>query len=120
MANRIKRDSVFIEAMALTDSSACYTDELIGNYKDDFNRWIFVDSKGKKWHNLTSNLRNDNYFEIVNQYSMEDIIDYLFRRNLSYQTVMTGMLVDAVKTTFKETRVVCIDDIYRYMVKNLI
>ena len=120
MGNRIKRDSIFIEAKALTESNACISGELIGNYKDDSGRWIFVDSNGKRWQNLTSHLRNENYFEIINQYSMGDIIDYLFRRNLSYQTVMTEMLIDAIQTTFKETRIVCIDDIYRYMVKNLI
>ena len=120
MGNRIKRDSVFIEAKALTDSNACITGELIGNYKDDSGRWIFVDPNGKRWQNLTSHLRNENYFEIINQYFMGDIIDYLFRRNLSYQTVMTEMLIDAIQTTFKETRVVCIEDIYRYMVENLI
>ena len=120
MGNRIKRDSVFIEAKALTDSNACISGELIRNYKDDSGRWIFVDSNGKRWQNLTSHLRNENYFEIINQYSMGDIIDYLFRRNLSYQTVMTEMLIDAIQTTFKETRVVCIEDIYRYMVENLI
>ena len=120
MGNRIKRDSIFIEAKALTDSSVCITGELIGNYKDDSGRWIFVDSKGRRWQNLTSHLRNENYFEIINQYSMGDIIDYLFRRNLSYQTVMTEILVDAIRTTFEETRVVCIEDIYRYIVKNII
>ena len=120
MGNIIKRDSIFIEAKALTESNACISGELIGNYKDDSGRWIFVDSNGKRWQNLTSHLRNENYFEIINQYSMGDIIDYLFRRNLSYQTVMTEMLIDAIQTTFKETRIVCIDDIYRYMVKNLI
>lgn len=120
MGNRIKRDSIFIEAEALTDSNACITGELIGNYKDDSGRWIFVDSNGKRWQNLTSHLRNENYFDIINQYSMGDIIDYLFRRNLSYQTVMTEMLIDAIQTTFKETRIVCIEDIYSYMVKNLI
>lgn len=120
MGNIIKRDSIFIEAKALTDSNACITGELIGNYKDDSGRWIFVDPNGKRWQNLTSHLRNENYFEIINQYSMGDIIDYLFRRSLNYQTVMPEMLIDAVRTTFRETRVVCIEDIYRYMVKNLI
>lgn len=120
MANRIKRDSVFIEAMALTDSSACYAGELIGNYKDDSGRWIFIDSNGKRWQNLTSHLRNENYFEIINQYSINDIALYLLHRNEDYQTVMTEMLIDAVQTTFKGTRVVCIEDIYRYMVGNLI
>ena len=120
MGNRIKRDSIFIEAKALTDSSACITGELIGNYKDDSGRWIFVDSKGIRWENTISCLRNDDYFEIVNQYSMSDIIDYLLIKNKDCQTVMTEMLVDAIRTTFEETRVVYIEDIYRYIVKNLI
>ena len=120
MGNIIKRDSIFIEAKALTDGNAGISGELIGNYKDDSGRWIFVDSNGKRWQNLTSHLRNENYFEIINQYSINDIALYLLHRNEDYQTVMTGMLVDAILTTFKETRVVCIEDIYRYMVENLI
>lgn len=50
MGNRIKKDSIFIIAETLTDSSAFKAGETIGNYKDD-NRWITKDSTGKKWQN---------------------------------------------------------------------
>ena len=119
MGNRIKKNSIFVVAETLTDSSAFSKGEIIGNYKDD-NRWIAKDSNGKKWNNLLCHLRNENYFKIINQYSMSDIVYYLQSRNEDFLTVVWEMLVDAVKTTFKETRVTCIDDIYRYVSANLI
>ena len=119
MGNRIKKDSIFIVAETLTDSMAFKFGEIIGNYKED-NRWIITDIKGKKWQNLISHLRNENYFKIINQYSMADIIYYLQSKNENYLTVMWEMLVDAVKTTFQETRINCIDDIYKYVSENLI
>ena len=82
--------------------------------------WIAKDSNGKKWRNLTANLRNENFYKFINQYSMSDIIYYLMDRNADYQTVMTDMLVEAIETTFEETRVCCIDDIYNYISENLI
>ena len=119
MGNRIKKDSIFIVAEILTDSNAFKAGEIIGNYKDD-NRWIAKDLSGKKWNNLASNLRDRNYFKIINQYSMSDIIHYLQRKNVNYYMVMWEMLVNVVKTTFEETRVTCIDDIYKYVSANLI
>lgn len=120
MANTIKRTTVFIEAMAMTDSSAFGAGEAVGNYKDEFGRWIAKDSNGKKWHNLPSNLRNENFYRFENQYSMSDIIYYLMDKNEDYQTVMWGILVEAVNTAFKEATINCIDDIYRYVSENLI
>ena len=119
MGNRIKKDSIFIIAETLTDSSTFKAGEIIGNYKDD-NRWIIKDSTGKKWQNLISHLRNANLFKIINQYSMEDIVWFLRERNENYLTVSYGFLVDAVKTTFQEARVTCIDDVYNYVLENLI
>lgn len=119
MGNRIKKDSIFIVAETLTDSNAFKAGEIIGNYKDD-HRWITKDSTGKKWQNLISNLRNENYFKIIGQYSMSDILYYLQSKNENYYTVMWEDLEDAVKITFDETRVTCIDNIYNYVVANLI
>ena len=51
---------------------------------------------------------------------MSDIIYYLQSKNENYLTVMGEMLTDAVKTTFGETRVICVDDIYKYITGNLI
>lgn len=119
MGNRIKNDSIFIVAETLINSSAFKTGEVVGNYKDD-NEWIATDISGKRWQNLISHLRNENYFKIINQYSMSDIIYYMQSKNENYYTVMWEILVDAVKTTFKEARVTCIDDIYNYISANLI
>ena len=119
MGNRIKKNSIFIVAETLADSSAFKAGEVIGNYKDD-TRWIATDSNGKKWQNLIGNLRNENFFKIINQYSIEDIVYYLQGKNENYLTVMWKMLVDAVKITFAETRVTCIDDIYNYVSENLV
>lgn len=120
MGNRIRKDSIFIEVETLTDSSAFKVGDTTGNYKDDNNRWITTDSQGKRWQNLINHLRNENLFKIINQYSMSDIIYYLQSKNANYYTVMWEMLVEAVKTTFRETRVTCIDDIYKYVSENLI
>ena len=120
MGNRIKKDSIFIVAEALTDNSAHVTGEIVGNYKECDNRWITTDSNGKKWQIFISHLRNANLFKIINQYSMEDIVWFLRERNENYLTVSYGFLVDAVKTTFQEARVTCIDEVYNYVLENLI
>ena len=70
-----------------------------------------------KWKEI---LRNENFYKFINQYSMSDIIYYLMDKNADYQTVMTDMLIEAIETTFEETRVCCIDDIYNYISENLI
>lgn len=119
MGNRIKRNSVLIIAETLTNNSVFNTGEIIGSYKDS-NKWITTDSEGKKWQILINHLRNDNYFKIINQYSMEDIIYYLQSKSENYLTVMWEILVKAVETTFVEIRVTCIDDIYKYISSYLI
>lgn len=120
MANRIKRDSIFIVAKALTDSNAFKAGEVIGNYKDEAGRWIAKDATGKKWQNLAADLRNGSYFEFIDHYDIDDIIYYLFERRQDFQTVLWEMLVDAIKTTFEETTVCSLDDIYEYISHNLI
>lgn len=117
--NRIKRNTIFIEVVAKTNSSAFKAGEKVGNYRDD-NMWIAKDRNGKKWRNLTSNLRNSDYYDFVNQYSLEDIVYYLMDRNADYQTVLWESLVSAVKTAFNETIINNIDDLYNYIVSNLI
>lgn len=44
MGNKIKRTTVFIEVVALTNSTAFKVGETVGNYKDDLNRWVATDS----------------------------------------------------------------------------
>lgn len=120
MGNRIKRTTVFIEAVTVINTTALKADEVMGCYKDEFNRWVTTDENDKRWQVLPGNLRNENFCKFVNQYSMSDIIYYLMDRNTDYQTVMWEMLVEAVETTFKKARVTCIDDIYKYIVQHLI
>lgn len=120
MGNRIKRTTVFIEAVTLVNTTALKADEAMGCYKDELNRWVTTDGNDKRWQVLPGNLRNENFCKFVNQYSMSDIIYYLMDRNTDYQTVMWESLVEAVETTFKEARVTCIDDIYKYIIQHLI
>lgn len=47
MANSIKRTTVFIEVVALTNSTAFKAGEAVGNYKDDLNRWVATDENVK-------------------------------------------------------------------------
>lgn len=119
MGNTIKKETVFIETMVLTNSSAFREGEYVGNYKQD-GRWIAKDSNGKKWQNLTSNLRNENFYKFINQYSMPELVQYLRDKVADYYTVAYEFLVTAIETTFEETRMCCIDDIYKYVSKNLI
>lgn len=119
MCNTIKRDSIFIECVALTDSNAFGAGECIGNYRKD-GMWIAKDSNGKKWRNLSKNLRNEHFYQFINQYSMNDIIYYLMEKNTDYQTVMWEMLVEAIETTFEEAIIYCIEDVYKYISENLI
>lgn len=119
MSNTIKRNTIFIECMALTNSSAFGAGEVVGNYKQD-NIWMVKDSNGKKWRNLIGNLRNENYYKFINQYSMMDIVYYLMNRNADYQTVATEILIDAIERTFDEAWICCVEDIYKYVSENLI
>lgn len=119
MSNVIKRNTVFIECMVLVDNNLFAAEEVIGNYKHN-DMWIVNDSNGKKWRNLTNNLRNENYFKFINQYTMMDIVYYLMSRDENYQTVLTEMLVDAIEKTFDEAWICCIEDIYKYISENLI
>lgn len=120
MANKIRKDTIFIEAVALTDNQAYVTGEVLGNYKDQYNRWITINSENKKYRNLVSNLRNDNMYKVVNQYSLYDIVNWLYMRNTDYQTVYVEMLVDAIKETLENVRCTNLEDMYRYIATNLI
>ena len=120
MGNVIKRDTVFIEVMTMTSSSAYEPGEAIGIFKDVDYGWTSKDSKGNWWHMFIDHIRNENFYKVINQYSMSDIVYYLQERNSDYYTVMWDILVDAIKTTFRETKITCIDDIYKYIATNLI
>lgn len=120
MGNVIKRDTVLIIVEAQTNSSAFCVGEIVGNYKDEYGRWIAIDSNGKRWRNLATNLRNENYYRFINQYSISDIVYYLTDKNIDYQTVMYEMLVDAIRETLDTIQVTTLDDVYKYISQNLI
>lgn len=120
MANRIKRNTIFIECEALTNSSAFGVGELVGNYKTEHG-WIATDSNGKRWLNFAQSIRNENFYKVHNQYSMQDIVWYLRERNEDYYTVVWEMLEDAVTTALEEAKhICCISDIYEYIAEHLI
>lgn len=119
MGNVIKRNTVFIEATAVTNSCAYEKGTRIGLFKRDSD-WLSKRDDGKYWKTFISHIRNEHYYSVNKQYSIEDIVDYLRRRNRDYYTVMWEMIVDAINTTFDETEVKCIDDIYEYVNANLL
>ena len=122
MGNVIHRNTVFIEAKNLVDFNSFNAGNIIGVYRDPYREsWIVVDPNGQRWCMCTSNLRNENYFKFIHQYSISDIIYKLMEINSDYETVMWDMLEDAVNTTFKEAKELSsIEDIYKYISKNLI
>lgn len=56
MGNKIKRTTVFIEVVALTNSTAFKVGETVGNYKDDLNRWVATDEAMAKLDQLKERL----------------------------------------------------------------
>lgn len=121
MGNTIKRDAIFIEAMAMKDNAAFGADEAVTALKFE-GKWITRDVNGKFWRLPVSLLRNKSLFTVNKQYSMSDIIYYLMEKNPGYQTVAWEFLEDAVDTTFAEANLYgCgVDGIYKYVSENLI
>lgn len=117
--NTIKRDTIFIETVALTKTCICEAGELLGFYKLE-NCWATRDSNNKGYRGLVSHLRNGEYYKFLRQFSMIDIVDYLKFKDENYQTVSDERLVQVIETTFEETKVTCLDDIYNYIKKHLL
>ena len=117
----IHRSTIFIETESLVDSLAFNQDDKVGYFKRE-DKWLAKDKEDvhKTWRVFPNMLRNEALIKIIHQYSMPDIIYYLFSRNSDYQTVYWSMLEDAVRETFEETRVTCLEDIYEYISSNLI
>lgn len=117
----IHRSTIFIETEYLVDSLAFNQDDKVGYFKRE-DKWLTKDKEDvhKTWRVFPSMLRNEALIKIIHQYSMPDIIYYIFSRNSDYQTVYWSMLEDAVRETFEETRVTCLEDIYEYISSNLI
>lgn len=121
MGNTIKRNTIFVEAMAMINNSAFGAGEAVTAFKFE-GKWIARDANGKFWSMLVSHLRNEKLFEIKKQYSMSDIIYYLMEKNPDYQTVAWEILEEAVNTTFAEANLYgCgVDGIYKYVSEHLI
>lgn len=121
MGNTIKRNTIFIEAMAMKDNAAFGAGEAVTIFKFE-EKWITRDANGKFWRLPISLLRNEHLFTVNKQYSMSDIIYYLMKKNQDYQTVAWEFLEDAVNTTFAEANLYgCgLDGICKYVTENLI
>lgn len=117
----IHRDTIFIETESLDDLLVYNAGDKVGYFKRE-KKWLTKNKKDnyKMWRVSQDVLRNEALVKIIRQYSMSDIIYYLFRRNSDYQTVYWDMLEHAIKRTFEETRVTCLEDIYEYISSNLI
>lgn len=117
----IHRTTIFIETESLVDSLAFNQGDKVGYFKGE-NKWLTKDKEDvhKTWRVFPEMLRNENLIKIIHQYAMSDIIYYLFDRNSDYQTVYWDMLEHAIKRTFEETRVSCLEDIYEYISSDLI
>lgn len=118
MGNVIKRDTVFIEAVALTESSAFNVDDEVTFFKRD-NNWL-TRKDGKYYQTFISHVRNEHFYYVVNQYSIKDIVLMIQNRDESYCSVFWDFFVEAIETTFKETEIKCVDDICDYIMENLI
>lgn len=121
MGNVIKRNTVFMECMAMRDITAFAAGEIVSVYRIE-NKWVTQDSNGKYFRIDSSFLRKDEFFKINKQYSMSDIIYYLMDKNVDYQTVYREILEEAVFTAFKEMNFygATLDNVYNYISSNLI
>lgn len=120
MGNRIKKDSQVIIAKAKLKTQAFDREETFATYKDEWGTWVMTDSYGHHWSLLVSQIRNDDLLTILEQHSYSEIIYWLMERNSDYQTVMWDMLIDAIKTTIRETTIGSLEDMYKYISENLI
>jgi len=63
---RIPRGTTYILAIALTDTNATKTGDVVRIKKDTFNDWIEeVERTGKTFTVFLSNIRNDNFYKIL-------------------------------------------------------
>ena len=115
----IKHNSVFLSVEQLVDTNCAGGGEILGFYKDG-SRWLTKASDGKTYRIPLISLRNDDFYKILNQYSMSDIIYYLMDKNPDYQTVLWELLEEAVNTAFRKSRLWTIEDIYNYITEYLI
>lgn len=116
---KIEHDVVFISVESQINTDYIIKGEIFGLYKTN-NVWLHRQNEGKLLRAAQNIIQNDNYFKVLKQYSMSDIIYYLLDKHPDCQTVMWDMLEDAINTTFDEACLCTIDDICEYISKNLI
>lgn len=119
MSNVIKRSTLFMETIALTNCIPFIEGECAGFFKWQ-GKWVVKDSNNALWTIAAKHLRNEKLFQIVKQWTMDDIVLYLMDRNEDYQTVDSHILEDAINTALMEGKICCIEDLYEYIVENLI
>lgn len=119
MGNVIKRNSVFIIGECLVDNTAFGEGEVVPFFRSD-DRWITIDSNGKRWRSVVSHMRNENCYRFVEQYTISDIVYYMWDRNSDFQTVFTEILVDAIKETLNTVYCTSLEDVYKHISENLI
>lgn len=116
---KIKHDTIFISVESQISNDYIIEGEVFGLYKTN-NVWLHRQNKCKLLRVTQNIIKNDNYFKVLKQYSMSDIIYYLMDKYPDCQTVMWEMLESVVNTTFDEVSLCTIDDICEYITKNLI
>lgn len=63
---RIPRGTTYILAVSLTDSTATKAGDVVRIKKDTYNGWIEeVERTGKTYTVFLANIRNDNYYKIL-------------------------------------------------------
>ena len=63
---RIPRNTTYILAISLRDTNATKAGDIVRIKKDTFNGWIEeVERTGKTFTVFLSNIRNDNYYKIL-------------------------------------------------------
>ena len=63
---RIPRNTTYILAISLLDTNATKAGDIVRIKKDTFNGWIEeVERTGKTFTVFLSNIRNDNYYKIL-------------------------------------------------------
>lgn len=76
MGNIIHRETKAIKVKSLLDSTAMKAGQIAKVYKDDFDGWHYTDDNGTTWRLFISSLRNENYFEILEQHIDWTVITY--------------------------------------------
>ena len=66
MGNVIHRKTTWMKVKKVVQHIDTFPNEFVVE-KDDCNRWIGTDSEGKRWGFFIAQLRNENFFTILEQ-----------------------------------------------------